>query len=66
MLFQPGREGESALWAEGPRNGVPALHEERQKAILLQEAYHKIKVNDGDSQLALPMAQTIIDKKRPR
>jgi hypothetical protein len=33
---------------------------------LLQEAYHKIKVNDGDSQLALPMAQTIIDKKRPR
>ncbi len=38
----------------------PALNEERMKAIILEEAYRTIKVNDGGGQTSVPMAQAVI------
>ena len=36
------------------------MNEERLKSIVLAEAYRDIKVNDGDRQVTVPMAQAII------
>jgi len=44
----------------GARHKLPALNEERLKAIILEEAYREIKVNEGHRQVSVPMAQAIV------
>lgn len=57
--FQPGSSGNPKGRPRGRklRHDVP---EERLKAIILDEAYRTIKVNDGDRQVTVPMAQAIM------
>jgi hypothetical protein len=58
--FKPGQSGNPKGRPRGAGNKRPALHEERMKEIILDEAYRTIKVNDGASQVTVPMAQAII------
>ncbi len=58
--FKEGQSGNPTGRPRGARNQRPALHEERLKAIILTEAYRTIKVNDGDKQIPVPMAQAIV------
>lgn len=44
---------------KGARNR-PALHEERLKDIVLDEAYRTIQVRDGDRNVTIPIAQAVI------
>jgi hypothetical protein len=39
---------------------VPTLNEERIKYILLEEAYRTIRLNEGNAQVTIPMAQAVI------
>ena len=39
---------------------MPALNEERLKAIVIEEAYRTIRVNDTNGEVTIPMAQAII------
>ena len=58
--FQPGQSGNPGGRPKGARNKLPALNEERLKTIILEEAYRAIRINDGDRQIKVPMAQAII------
>jgi hypothetical protein len=60
--FKPGKSGNPRGRPKGSTNKPrpPALNEERMKTILLEEAYRTIKVNDGPSQVSVPMAQAVI------
>ena len=58
--FKPGRSGNPAGRPKGARNKMPALNEERLKSIVLEEAYRAIRINDGDKQIKVPMAQAIV------
>jgi hypothetical protein len=58
--FRPGQSGNPNGRPRGKKNTVPALHEERLKAIILEEAYRNIKVNEGERQITVPMAQAIV------
>ncbi len=58
--FKPGQSGNPHGRPKGRKNKKPALNEERLKDIILEEAYRDIKVNDGDQQVSVPMAQAVV------
>lgn len=58
--FKPGQSGNPRGRPKGARNKLPALNEERLKGIILEEAYRAIRINDGDRQVKVPMAQAIV------
>lgn len=58
--FKPGQSGNPSGRPKGAKNKRLALHEERLKSIILEEAYRFIKVSDGDRPVSIPMAQAVI------
>lgn len=58
--FKPGKSGNPRGRPKGAKNKRPALHEERMKDIILDEAYRTITVRDGDRNVTVSMAQAII------
>lgn len=58
--FKPGQSGNPRGRPKGAKNRKPALHEERMKDIILEEAYRTIKVRDGGKQVSIPIAQAVV------
>ncbi|MGB3315112.1 MAG: DUF5681 domain-containing protein, partial [Albidovulum sp.] len=56
----PGTSGNPRGRPKGAKNKLPALHEERMKGIILDEAYRTITVRDGERSITIPMVQAII------
>ncbi len=58
--FRPGQSGNPRGRPKGTKNRRPALHEERMKEIILDEAYRTITVRDGERNVTVSMAQAIM------
>lgn len=58
--FKPGQSGNPRGRPKGAKNKRPGLHEERLKDIILDEAYRRISVRDGNRNVTMPMAQAIV------
>lgn len=58
--FKPGESGNRHGRPKGARNQAPALSGERLKSIIGEEAYRTIRINDGDRQIKVSMAQAIV------
>jgi hypothetical protein len=58
--YKPGQSGNPKGRPKGKRKPVRHPPDERLKEIILGEAYRAIKVNDGDKQVTVPMAQAIM------
>lgn len=58
--FKSGQSGNPKGRRKGSKNKLPALNEERLKSIILEEAYRSIKINEGDKQISVTMAQAIM------
>jgi hypothetical protein len=58
--FKPGQSGNPRGRPKGAKNKRPALHEQRMKEIILDEAYRGIQIRDGDRNVTIPMAQAVM------
>jgi len=58
--FVKGRSGNPKGRPKGAKNHTPALHEERFKTILMEEAYRPVKVTEGSKEITIPIAQAIV------
>jgi Family of unknown function (DUF5681) len=60
--FKKGASGNPRGRPKGSKNrtNVPALHEERLKSIILEEAYRTITLNDVNGRITVPMVQAIV------
>jgi Family of unknown function (DUF5681) len=58
--FKPGQSGNPKGRPRGARNKMPALNDERLKAIIIREAYRTIKVREGKMQISTSMAEALV------
>ena len=58
--FKPGQSGNAKGRPKGKKKPAQIPQHERPKEIILEEAYRAIKVNNGNKQVTVPMAQAIL------
>ena len=58
--FVKGKSGNPRGRPKGAKNHTPALHEERFKTLIMEEAYRTVKMKDGDKEITIPIAQAIV------
>jgi Family of unknown function (DUF5681) len=58
--FRKGVSGNPRGRPKGAKNNLPALSEERMKAIILEEAYRTITVRDGTKNVTVPIARAVL------
>jgi Family of unknown function (DUF5681) len=58
--FKPGQSGNPKGRPKDRKNKPEVPKHDRLKAIILEEAYRSIKVNDGPAQVTVPMAQAVM------
>jgi Family of unknown function (DUF5681) len=58
--FRKGVSGNPRGRPKGTKNKLPALSEERMKAIILEEAYRTITVRDGTKNVTVPIARAVL------
>ncbi|WP_210134363.1 DUF5681 domain-containing protein [Pseudotabrizicola sediminis] len=58
--FRKGVSGNPRGRPKGAKNKLPALSEERMKAIILEEAYRTITVRDGARNVTVPIARAVL------